>query len=208
MNQTSFIPLSVHILSVCLCLGCSALYHWFWIKDRKTAARLARLDYSGISIVIFGTTVPIASYGMSCNAVHVPRRIFFIAIGIACICCTIVSISPGFDLPKYRKWRGIMFMILGIMTSGLFLVFWIWPEECLKTNILLWVLGGYLCIQGAVIYVLRVPERWAPGTFDIFGSSHQIFHAAVVFSCMVTVYLNYKAYVDRQNFLGCPIWSN
>ena len=172
LNQTSFFPLGVHIISVCLCLGCSAFYHWFWIKDRQTAANLARLDYSGISIVIFGTTVPIASYGMSCNAVHVPRKIYFIAIGIACIVCTIISISPGFDRPKYRKWRGIMFMILGIMTTGLFIVFWIWPEECLKTNILLWLLGGYFCGQGAVIYVLRVPERWAPGKFDIFGSSH------------------------------------
>lgn len=26
----------------------------------------------------------------------------------------------------------------------------------------------------------RVPERWAPGSFDIWGSSHQIFHVLVV----------------------------
>lgn len=26
----------------------------------------------------------------------------------------------------------------------------------------------------------RVPERWAPGAFDIWGSSHQIFHVLVV----------------------------
>lgn len=25
-----------------------------------------------------------------------------------------------------------------------------------------------------------MPERWRPGTFDIFGSSHQIFHVLVL----------------------------
>ena len=26
----------------------------------------------------------------------------------------------------------------------------------------------------------RIPERWMPGTFDLVGSSHQIFHVLVV----------------------------
>lgn len=26
----------------------------------------------------------------------------------------------------------------------------------------------------------RIPERLAPGTFDIFGSSHQLFHVAIL----------------------------
>ena len=26
----------------------------------------------------------------------------------------------------------------------------------------------------------RIPERWYPGRFDLFGASHQLFHFAVV----------------------------
>src|SRR5271163_626288 len=42
------------------------------------------------------------------------------------------------------------------------------------------VLQGVLYIVGACIYALRVPERWVPGKFDIFGASHQIFHGFVL----------------------------
>ena len=42
------------------------------------------------------------------------------------------------------------------------------------------VLQGILYITGAALYAARVPEKWAPGRFDIWGSSHQIFHILVV----------------------------
>jgi len=63
-----------------------------------------------------------------------------------------------------------------------------------------WVLTqGLLYLVGAGIYAVsreyhrkgaalltqsqaRVPERWRPGRFDIWGSSHQIFHILVVFA--------------------------
>lgn len=33
---------------------------------------------------------------------------------------------------------------------------------------------------GFVAYVFRVPERWAPGSFDLVGNSHQVMHVMVV----------------------------
>jgi adiponectin receptor len=42
------------------------------------------------------------------------------------------------------------------------------------------VLQGVLYIAGAGLYAARIPEKWAPGRFDIWGSSHQIFHVLVV----------------------------
>jgi len=44
-----------------------------------------------------------------------------------------------------------------------------------------WVLlQGVLYLLGATIYAARVPEKWRPGAFDVWGSSHQIFHVLVV----------------------------
>jgi adiponectin receptor len=44
-----------------------------------------------------------------------------------------------------------------------------------------WVVAqGALYIVGAAIYASRVPEKWAPGKYDLIGSSHQIFHVLVV----------------------------
>ena len=46
---------------------------------------------------------------------------------------------------------------------------------------LAWVLAqGALYIVGAFIYAIRWPERLFPRTFDIWGSSHQIFHVLIL----------------------------
>jgi Haemolysin-III related len=41
-------------------------------------------------------------------------------------------------------------------------------------------LAGVLNFTRAAIYAARVPERWYPKRFDIWGSSHQIMHVLVV----------------------------
>lgn len=46
------------------------------------------------------------------------------------------------------------------------------------------LLQGGLYILGATIYAARIPERLAPGRFDIWGSSHQIFHVLVVLAAV------------------------
>lgn len=42
------------------------------------------------------------------------------------------------------------------------------------------LLEGVLYISGAAIYAARIPEKWSPGRYDLYGSSHQIFHFLVV----------------------------
>jgi adiponectin receptor len=42
------------------------------------------------------------------------------------------------------------------------------------------IVQGALYISGAALYAARVPEKIWPGQFDIFGSSHQIFHVFVL----------------------------
>lgn len=42
------------------------------------------------------------------------------------------------------------------------------------------IMEGLLYIAGAGIYAARVPERFAPGRFDLLGASHQVFHCLVV----------------------------
>jgi len=41
-------------------------------------------------------------------------------------------------------------------------------------------LEGVIYTTGTLIYTFRVPERWFPGSFDLVGSSHNIFHVLVL----------------------------
>lgn len=57
-------------------------------------------------------------------------------------------------------------------------------------NRLLHLLHSY--IFGAVLYATRFPEKMAPGTFDLIGASHQIFHCFV----LAGAYLHYRGIRD------------
>lgn len=66
----------------------------------------------------------------------------------------------------------------------------------------LWVSQGYcwvifqgaLYIFGAFLYAARFPERRFPGKFDIFGSSHQLFHLFVLLAAASHLYGMTKAF--------------
>ena len=77
----------------------------------------------------------------------------------------------------------------------------------MKAPFLLFAIGGLIYIIGATIYMCRVPERWMPGTFDLCGASHQIFHFCVIIACCLHFYGNVTVFRERQTY-ECPIWSN
>ena len=94
-----------------------------------------------------------------------------------------VSIHPKFRTPALRPFRALMFVAMGL--SAVFPVLHalrLYGLQHLRQSIGLdWVLlQGILYILGAAIYAARYPERTNPGKYDIWGSSHQIFHCLVV----------------------------
>ena len=40
----------------------------------------------------------------------------------------------------------------------------------------------------------QIPERWAPGKYDIIGNSHQILHVMVVLAALAQLFGLLKAY--------------
>ena len=118
-------------------------------------------------------------------------------LGVACFCCFIVTLIPQFDKPQYQKVRGIMYIILGISTASMFIMFAFMHPYITPHSGLIYALGGYIYIQGAVIYMIRCPERCAPGKFDFCGASHQIFHFCVLGAAILHYSENYKIFRSR-----------
>lgn len=96
-------------------------------------------------------------------------------MALICFICFVVSLIPSFDSPKWRPVRGIMFMVAGLSCIA-FLISLLGFKTSAKiplgTNWAYFVVGGYSYLQGATLYVLRVPERCKPGKFDFCGASH------------------------------------
>ncbi|CAO2648151.1 Nn.00g090730.m01.CDS01 [Neocucurbitaria sp. VM-36] len=163
------------------CLGMSATYHTIQNHSHEVAVWGNKLDYLGIVFLIWGSFVPVLYYAFGEEPEL--RRTYWAMITTLAAGTSIAATHPKFRTPALRPVRALMFVLMGL--SAVFPVLHgirLYGVEQLRKSIGLdWVvLQGVLYIAGAAIYAARVPEKWSPGTFDIWGSSHQIFHTLVV----------------------------
>ncbi|KAF2803787.1 HlyIII-domain-containing protein [Mytilinidion resinicola] len=163
------------------CMGMSAAFHTISNHSHAVASFGNKLDYLGIVFLIWGSFVPSIYYGFQTQPDLIRRywaMITTLGAGTA-----VVATHPKFRTPALRPFRAAMFIALGL--SAVFPVLHgvkIYGVTMMRDMIGLdyVVAQGFFYILGAVIYACRVPERLSPGTFDIWGSSHQIFHFFVV----------------------------
>ncbi|KAF2396253.1 HlyIII-domain-containing protein [Trichodelitschia bisporula] len=198
------------------CLGMSATYHLISNHSSSVSKFGNHLDYVGIVFMIWGSFIPSIYYGFSTEPALIRRywtMITTIGAGTA-----LVAISPQFRTPKWRPFRAAMFVAMGLsaivpVLHGLELF---GQAEMEKSMALRWMLAqGMFYILGAVIYAARVPERLAPGRFDIWGSSHQIFHVLVLTAAATHLTGLLRAFDYRHGkgnvmpvgvFDGAPAW--
>jgi adiponectin receptor len=180
-------PLAVFLCGATLCLGLSAIYHLLAPTSREYARFLQRLDYSGISALIFTSNVPAIIYVFACDPMIASFYVVFAAIANGV--CVVMGLTDRFASSKYRGYRAAAFSIAGI--SGTFPLIHalinvqrraiIDPSESRAiTSFAVGLLSmGAQYLIGAFLYAMRLPERWARGRFDYF-SSHSLFHCLVV----------------------------
>jgi adiponectin receptor len=63
-----------------------------------------------------------------------------------------------------------------------------------------YVLPPHLCT--ILTIQVRWPESKAPGSFDIWGNSHQIFHFCVVMAAATHLYAMAKAFDNHHTVMG------
>ena len=89
-----------------------------------------------------------------------------------CFMTLCLFMIPGLQKPRFRPVRGSVFVLLGIM-SGLPIIhlqFFMEQTYIKEFDPYHFLLGGVLYIIGAFLYMLKIPERFSPGTFDIVVS--------------------------------------
>ncbi|KAK0717916.1 hemolysin-III related-domain-containing protein [Lasiosphaeria miniovina] len=186
-----------------LCLGMSATYHTLSNHSPSVAKWGNKLDYTGIVLLIVGSYVPAIYYGFVCLPTLV--NLYLSVISLLGLGCLAVSWFDHFRAPAWRPYRALMFVGLG--ASGVVPILQdlrLHGYQDLNERMgLSWVIfQGALYIFGAFLYASRWPERQFPGTVDIFGSSHQIFHICVVLAAASHLYGMVKAFDYRHSVLG------
>ncbi|KAF2178802.1 HlyIII-domain-containing protein [Zopfia rhizophila CBS 207.26] len=187
-------------LGAAACLGMSATYHTISNHSQTVSSFGNKLDYLGIVFLIWGSFIPVLYYGFQSEPGLI--KTYWTMITTLAAGTSVVSIHPKFRTPALRPFRALMFVLMGL--SAVFPVFHglrlYGLEQMRKTIGLDWVvLQGVLYILGAGIYAARFPERMKPGTFDIWGSSHQIFHLLVVLAAASHLVGLIKAFDHEHN---------
>lgn len=199
-------PLFIMLSSAIICLGFSASFHLLCSISKSVHKVFSSLDYAGISLLIAGSCYPPYYYFFHCEVFLMMAYLSFIsvfALGVF-----FFSLTPGFHLPKNRTLRGSLFLSLGI-SAGLPIIHLILFSSSISgftssPRLIFWYLGGAAYVIGALMYINRLPEKYFPGKFDFFGSSHQIFH----FLILCGVIMHYVGCLDAYYFRvnnTCPV---
>ncbi|RIB06552.1 hemolysin-III related-domain-containing protein [Gigaspora rosea] len=189
INWWDFFALYCYLMGALICLFLSALFHTFSCHSETVCANWNRCDYIGIVFLIVGSDISIVYYAFYC---HYILMTFYITLLCVLGCATIfVTIPVRFRTPEFRLYRAGLFAALGASACFpiLHAVILYGLRLCNDVISLKWmIITGAIYLIGAVFYGYRIPERFFPGTFDIWGHSHQIFHFLVVFASLAYYY--------------------
>ncbi|KAI9369899.1 hemolysin-III related protein [Aspergillus egyptiacus] len=142
-----------------LCLVLSTLYHLMQPHSHRVEQFWHGLDLLGIVVVTVGTFSSGIYYVFFCET-SLQRLHWGIVFTTGTATGVLIS-NPLLKTPRWRKVKVSAFVIFGASSF---------------IPLLAWTFYG----AGVGLYAFRIPERFAPGKFDIWGSSHQIFHLAIL----------------------------
>jgi adiponectin receptor len=198
-------PIIAFLISAVFCLFLSASYHLFNCHSRFLNDILLLLDYSGISILIAGSSIPPVFYGFYCD--RQLGNFYLVAILSLSVLSFLIGIYSGLNPSSFwRVTRVLAYSAnacFSMVPCGHMLVRWSAGEPMwgLCLPYLTCMLGLYAL--GTVIYTLQFPERYFPHRFDIYLSSHQLWHL-LVFSAAFLHFFCAVGHFQWRTMHPCP----
>ena len=182
-NGTDKLIFGLFFFGFMTCLSCSAVFHTIKVHSLKVANMGNSIDYAGIVVLVITSMIGIIYYGYIDSPI--PRFIFLAITFLFGVSCLTTSLRPEFKSNEWRPFRALMFIAFGLsalLPIGYGIYRYGFEASVHRCGFWYVVGEGVGYITGAVLYALRIPERFRPGKFDIWGHSHQIFHVFVVLS--------------------------
>ncbi|KAH6985300.1 hemolysin-III protein [Ilyonectria destructans] len=164
-----------------ICLVLSTLYHLMQPHSHRVELFWHGMDLLGIVIVTVGTFYSGISYVFFCEG-SLQKLHWATILTTGTITGVLIS-HPLLKTPRWRNMKAAAFVVFG---SSAFIPLvhgirrygfdFMLHYAGMKWYLLELTFYG----TGVLLYGFRIPERLAPGKFDIWGSSHQFFHIAIL----------------------------
>jgi len=174
----------------------------------KVSSLWLRIDYVGILILILGSFFSGIFVGFYCEPSL--QRLYWSMIITLSLISSVLVLHPRLQGLKYRSLRTTAFIatsLSGFAPVGHGLWLYGWDEMRIRSGMLYWFVEGVVYGVGAFFFMSRFPESAWPGKFDIWFSSHQIFHVLVVLAGCVHLLGVWKAYEWNYQNNQCAVAS-
>ena len=208
-QQISKWPIFVFMLSAVFCLMCSCFFHLFYPMSGPACNFFLRLDFSGINILIAGSSLPPLYYGMYCN--FDMAAFYLLSISVVALVLFALTLMDFFNKPENENIKSMAFA--GFAISLLIPLTHMLINEKLfnnygdpftsDTSLGYYVLLSFSYAFGLAIYLARCPERKRPGKHNLCGHSHQLWHFFVVLGLIFT-YLGVWESYEMRKISVCP----
>ena len=196
----------LNILAFSTTLTLSTIYHTLMSHSQHVSLLCLRLDYVGILTLILTSFISGIHVGFYTHPSL--QRLYWSMITLLILLTFLLVTHPGLQGVRYRTLRTWAFVATALsgfapIIHGLCL--YGWAEMWVRSGMPYWFLEGGVYGLGAFFFATRVPESVWPGRFDVWGSSHQIFHVLVVCGALVHLCGVWDAYrwnyVNHQGFV-------
>ena len=186
---------STFFYGVAICFVLSATYHIISNHSPKVQQFGNQLDYLGIVVLMWGSTIPSIYYGFYCDP-HL-QKVYWANVSFLATLCIAATLHPRFRHPTIRPYRAAMYAGLGL-SAVVFVLHGVlshgWAVQNRRMSLDWMGLMALFNLTGAVTYAARVPEKLRPLKYDIYGSSHQVLHVAVILAGLAHMFGLFRAF--------------
>ena len=115
-TYADIIVFSTFFYGVSICFALSATYHIITNHSPRVQKFGNQLDYLGIVILMWGSTIPSVYYGLYCDPKL--QKTYWANVSVLAILCIIATLHPKFRHPTIRPYRAAMYASLGLSAVG------------------------------------------------------------------------------------------
>ena len=116
-----------------------------------------QLDYLGIVILMWGSTIPSIYYGFYCDSPL--QKIYWANVSFLATLCVVATLHPEFRHPTLRPYRAAMYAGLSISAVGFVvhgLILYGWQTQNRRMSLDWMALMALFNLAGAFTYAVRV----------------------------------------------------